>query len=386
MALTATNTDELAARSAAPRFYRPELDGLRFLAFLGVFVHHALPRTPDWYAWQGLADPLPEVAAALVRAGAFGVDLFFVLSAYLITELLLREHETRGRVDPRAFLIRRALRIWPLFFFFLVASVALDRLVLDQEGLSGGYVLAFLGLAGNWACALFGYPESVAAPLWSISIEEQFYLAFPFGLARLGPGRLRSVGVALLALGAASRLVTALSGTDHPAVWCSTLCRVDTIGVGILLALALRARPGWTAPAWLRGVLGAGGLSLWIAVELAVPVEEQTLLGVSVGYPMVYAGATAMVLAALGSRGPLLTSPLSVGLGRISYGLYVFHVAAVALAALALQNLPALGGRWQAFLVLAFGLTVAFALASYLLLERPFLRLKGRFTLVPSRD
>lgn len=385
MALTATKRGERSSPGAAPRFYRPELDGLRFLAFLGVFAHHALPRTPEWYAWQGLPGPLPELAAALARAGAFGVDLFFVLSAYLITELLLREHELRGRVDPRAFLMRRALRIWPLFFFFLLASVPLDRLVLGQDGLSGGYVLAFLGLAGNWACALFGYPESVAAPLWSISIEEQFYLAFPFAVARLGPVRLRAIGAALLVVGAVSRLVTEWSGTDHPAVWCSTLCRVDTIGVGILLALALRSRPGWTAPAWLRGVLATGGLALWVAVELAVPVDQQTLVGVSVAYPLVYAGAAAMVVAALGSRGPLLASRVPVGLGRISYGLYVFHVAAVALAARAVQSVPALGGRWQAFLALALGLTVALALASYLLLERPFLRLKGRYTLVPSR-
>lgn len=371
--------------AAAPRFYRPELDGLRFLAFLGVFVHHAFPQTPDWYAWQGFAPPVADAAAAFVRAGGFGVDLFFVLSAFLITELLLREHELHGHVSIPAFLARRALRIWPLFFFFVASSLLADRLLLDRPGLTSGYVLAFLALAGNWACAFEGYPDSVAAPLWSVSIEEQFYLAFPVALARMGPGRLRAFALVLLVVGAASRVLTVVAGTQHPAVWCSTLCRVDTIGVGILLCLTLRTRPRWEPRRLTRLLLGGGGLLLWMAVELATPVAEQTLVGVSVGYPMIYLGAAGMLLSTFGS-GSLLASRPFVALGRVSYGLYVYHVLALALAGVALQRVLGVQPQWYTFVLLGFGITVVLAMTSYRFLEAPFLRLKERFTLVPSRS
>lgn len=379
--------ENAASSTVAPRFYRPELDGLRFVAFFGVFVHHAFPQTPEWYAWQGLTPPLPELAAALVRAGGFGVDLFFVLSAFLITELLLREHELRGQVNIPAFLKRRALRIWPLFFFFLAISALADRFLLGRGGLAGEYVIAFLALAGNWACAFLGYPDSVAAPLWSISIEEQFYLAFPVVLARTGPGRLRALGMALLVTGAISRALTVWAGTSHPAVWCSTLCRVDTIGVGILTAVILRSRPRpWTPRLGTRLFLGAGGLLLWVLVEVAVPVAEQTLVGVSIGYPMIYLGAAAMLLSTLGSGGHLLASRPFVALGRVSYGLYVYHVLAIGLAATVLQRVPGLEATWPVFVVLGFGLTAVLAMASYRFLEAPFLQLKKRFTVVPSRE
>lgn len=386
MAVAAVRRAKPVAAPAAARFYRPELDALRFAAFLGVFVHHAFPQAPDWYAWKGLPPRLAELVAAGVRAGGFGVDLFFVLSAFLITELLLREHEARGAIDIAAFLKRRALRIWPLFFFFVGVSLLADPALLDRSGLTGGYLIAFLALAGNWACAFLGYPDSVAAPLWSVSIEEQFYVAFPVVLARIGPARLRALGIALLATGAVSRAATVLAGTSHPAVWCSTLCRVDTIGVGILLAVGLRTRPPWAPRLGTRLALAGAGTLLWALVEIGVPVAEQSLVGVSVGYPMVYVGAAAMLLATLGAGRGLLSSRPLVALGRVSYGLYVYHVLAIGLVAAALQRVPALATRWPVFVVLAFAATAALAFASYRLLEAPFLRLKARFTVVPSRE
>src|SRR3954463_14084740 len=109
--------------SAAPApirsaFYRPELDALRFFAFFAVFVHHTLPHDPTKYA----AQHLPGFLAVVAGAGAFGVDLFFLLSAYLITSLLLRERRQTGKIAVRAFYLRRILRIWPLYFFALLVA------------------------------------------------------------------------------------------------------------------------------------------------------------------------------------------------------------------------------------------------------------------------
>jgi peptidoglycan/LPS O-acetylase OafA/YrhL len=194
--------------SARPeRFYVPELDGLRFLAFFGVFVHHALSGDATWWASKGLPAPAASLVGASMRAGAYGVDLFFVLSAFLITELLLREFDLSSRVNAKAFLVRRALRIWPLFFFFLALSAVVDRFVLDRPGMSVIYIAAFVGFLGNWACGFWGYPASVAAPLWSVSVEEQFYLLWPFVVAALGARRLPRLAFAMITVAIASRLV-----------------------------------------------------------------------------------------------------------------------------------------------------------------------------------
>ena len=108
--------------NARGSFYRPELDILRFGAFLLVFLHHALPHaTIDYFTSDyGIFKQAASLLAGIARAGALGVDLFFALSAYLITELLLRERRSHGAIDIRAFYIRRILRIWPLYYFALL--------------------------------------------------------------------------------------------------------------------------------------------------------------------------------------------------------------------------------------------------------------------------
>ncbi len=113
------------------RFYFPELDGLRFYAFLGVFVCHTLPVGAAFY--RGLHLPLPGFWSALVDAGASGVDLFFVLSAFLITSLLIREREATGGISLRLFYIRRVLRIWPLYLLVLMLGIVFAHRAITQS-------------------------------------------------------------------------------------------------------------------------------------------------------------------------------------------------------------------------------------------------------------
>src|SRR5689334_7836956 len=163
---------ETAARVA--RFYRPELDVLRFFAFLGVFVFHAAPRTMDFYAAAGVPRWLGNLLISTFGAGAYGVDLFFALSAYLITSLLLRERTATGILDLRGFYLRRILRIWPLYLAF-VAFAAIFAALVPGQHLPMKYVVGYSLLAGNWIYAFYGLPASFATPLWTVSIEEQFY-------------------------------------------------------------------------------------------------------------------------------------------------------------------------------------------------------------------
>jgi peptidoglycan/LPS O-acetylase OafA/YrhL len=134
----------------AKRYYRPELDALRFFAFSCVFCDH-MPINARWY------QPIGE-------AGAFGMCMFFMLSAYLIITILLREKETAGTVNLPAFAIRRVLRIWPLYFLVLFGGYVLGLYFPAGARLSGHAVLAFSFLVGNLYIPLaFGLIVAISA-------------------------------------------------------------------------------------------------------------------------------------------------------------------------------------------------------------------------------
>jgi peptidoglycan/LPS O-acetylase OafA/YrhL len=178
------------AISAPERFYLPELDSLRFFAFLAVFICHCFALAGREGAWSDV--------------GSFGVDLFFVLSAYLITELLLRERRSRGRFDLGRFYARRILRIWPLYFTFLAGA--------ELAGAVPQGDLAPLALfAGNFAYAAWGPPGLAVSSLWSLSVEEQFYLVWPLMMTRLSGRGAVIAGGCIWALSIASRAVMSIA-------------------------------------------------------------------------------------------------------------------------------------------------------------------------------
>ena len=129
VAETASEAPAVRSGGRAERFYRPELDVLRFFAFLGVFIFHAAPRTMDFYDRAGYPHWLSSLLIPTFGAGAYGVDLFFALSAYLITSLLLRERAATGALDLRGFYLRRILRIWPLYLAFVAFAATFVALV-----------------------------------------------------------------------------------------------------------------------------------------------------------------------------------------------------------------------------------------------------------------
>lgn len=367
-------------RIRAGRFYHPELDTLRFFAFFVVFLHHALPHEVSGYAGYGLSSLAQLALAAGSTAGRFGVDLFFVLSSYLITELLLREYEQRGRLDVRAFYVRRALRIWPLYYFFILLTLVVVPLLLPADRFSMPHPVWFSLLAGNWSVAFWHYPLSVAAPLWSVSIEEQFYLVWPLVVAWLGAGRLQRAALVMIGIAVVTRLVLAALGAPDRVYWAITPARLDPIAIGALLALLLRGRVP-VLSASLRLVMLLSGPAVWLLVVKFNPGGWFN----SIVYLAVALSGAAMVASVLRERaGPVSGAPLLVYLGRISYGLYVYHVLGIQLARRILGE-PATGPMLAGEFALGLILTTVFASASYRWLEMPFLRLKVRFTHVPSR-
>jgi peptidoglycan/LPS O-acetylase OafA/YrhL len=345
-----------SAQSAARvRLYRPELDVLRFGAFLLVFLHHALPHaTMDYFTSDyGIFRQAASLLAGIARAGALGVDLFFALSAYLITELLLRERRSRGAIDIRAFYIRRILRIWPLYYFTLLILVPAMS-ILPGEHMPGIYLASFAMFGGNWACAAWGYPASSFALLWAVSIEEQFCLTWPW-LVRLGPDRVRLMACGMLVIATVTRLVLVIREVHHPGIWCNTLARLDPIAGGALLACFLNG----TIPKH-----SARERKLWIGFGAMLLIGSGAF-GVNEGWPVLVTyplAAVASVAVIFGTLGARLTA--GAYLGRISYGLYVFHAAVI---------------RVVSSPILALPLTIAIAALSYRYLESPFLRLKDQF-------
>ncbi len=160
------------------RYYRPELDVLRFLAFLLVFIHHALPIAPDPRVASLLKGFAPALYA-VANACGYGLSLFFVLSAFLIGELLLRERGRLGTVNVTQFYIRRVLRIWPLYYLCLVIAIAAALLPGGHRG-DIVYLRWYSVFMGAWYVSIHGTFRNPMTPLWSISLEEQFYLFVPW--------------------------------------------------------------------------------------------------------------------------------------------------------------------------------------------------------------
>jgi peptidoglycan/LPS O-acetylase OafA/YrhL len=394
--VTEENPSEMQPTANAPetspralRFYRPELDILRFVAFLAVFIHHGVPQKVDMFLKAGLSPGASIWIISFVKSGGLGVDLFFVISSYLITELFIREHERYGKVTISAFYLRRALRIWPLYYGFLLA-MTLGPFGVRVSGAS--YTLAFALFLGNWACAFWGYPLGPIAPLWSVSIEEQFYVCWPLLIRAFGIRQIHKIGFAMILTANVVRTFLYFRGVGHPGVWCNTLARLDPIAAGALIAHYLKGSSGGLSFG-RRTLYVLGGFALWLLAcrycgySGADSLETSGYAGAAslLFYPIACVGASLMVLGTLASN-PLPSTRLVKGLtylGKISYGLYVFHLLSLALAGeiVHLQGIFYIAGQ----LTVGLALTVSFSIISYETVEKFFLRLKERLTRVPSR-
>jgi len=377
--------------SQPSRYYRPELDVLRFLAFLSVFTVHRLDHVgidPSRHFWL----------YNICLLGNFGVPVFFLLSAFLITELLMREDAQFGTIHIRSFYMRRILRIWPLYFAVFYGLVLLNHFVPHAGAPDPLSWLAFTFFAGNWYISSHGWIHAFPVnPMWSLSVEEQFYIAIPlialFG-RRFG---LKAVSVVLMAVSYGVVTWYAWKGWHgFSSQWTNSFVQFQFFSAGTLLSLALKGRvPQWHPGLRLFGIL-AGIACLFVAsVHFGVQADtpSSTVIGAPIGWALVLIATVLFFLSLLGTPAKLLPKPL-IYLGRISYGLYLFHELSYFLIfhtwkpwlARLSEALHLPSCRDSIGTVLAFGATVLMAHLSYTFYERPFLRLKSRFTFVPSRD
>lgn len=331
--------------------YRPALDGLRGVAVGSVLVYHAWP------------DALP--------GGWVGVDLFFVLSGFLITSLLLEESGRIGGVRLGRFYVRRALRLLPA----LGLTLALTLLVAGAIGSAmfaetAKEAASSAANISNWYVSTrHGQPFGLLSHTWSLAIEEQFYLVWPLllvtALRLRGPRLALALCVAGIGLEMLHRgSVSALDGLYF---------RTDTHSDGLLVGavFAILRGSGWRPTRWalwLPAALGAGAIGL----TMAFTGSDAGAAGL--GYGGIAAGAGFVVIAAVDRRpAPLTWRPL-VALGRISYGVYLLHFPTERVLGFALR------GTGPLVLLLTAVITIGMAAVSFRYLEQPCLRLKSRVT------
>ena len=375
-------------RLAKDWFYHPELDAIRLFLFFGVWAYHALPKDAGFYVLHHLPPPLAWVITGIIKAGMCSLDVFFILSAFLITELLLRERESRGVVDLKAFYIRRLLRIWPLYFF-VIALAAVLSIVDRSQPVGWAYALAFLLFSGNWMMVLHGLPgASIIVPLWSVSFEEQFYLLWPLALRSISRTTIVRVVIGLLVVAAVARFILLLEHQGPERIWFNSLARLDSIAFGILLAVIFHGRALLRIGLPARLALLLAGISAWVVVGhycgLADPITP--LVGGMIGYPLMSLGGVAIFLSVLGAArdgAPFMRNSLLVYLGKISFGLYAYHLLGLRFSNYLFGDFNRFGSLLSWVFALAF--TFLLAIVSFKWLEGPFLRLKrSKFTHIPS--
>jgi peptidoglycan/LPS O-acetylase OafA/YrhL len=371
--------------AVAERFYRPELDVLRLVAFLMVWCAHAT------FAFHGL---LPLRILALINgAGSLGVPVFFFLSAYLITELLRRERAFAGRVKLPSFYMRRILRIWPLYFGILTVYGLLG-LRLHGFRVEPGRLLASVLMAGNWYIARHPHLTTPMRHLWSISVEEQWYVLWPMFFVTLRRKYLLPLSIGLF-VGSQSVLAY-LAGGHSPSLaataWVNSGVQFQFLAMGAAAALLLNGRIPRSAP-FTRGVLFVAAVALFLLAAGPLDIKAvaaPSALKLCCAYLSAGLGCACLFFAFLGVNARRCPYAL-VRLGQLSYGLYVLHETAIFLAEELVRRLGSAHNPHRslictsACMLLALALTAGLAFASYYAWELPFLRLKQRWTLVRSR-
>ncbi|MGI8808548.1 MAG: acyltransferase family protein [Acidimicrobiales bacterium] len=356
----------VTAASPGELGYRPALDGLRALAVLVVAAYHAIIHLGS-EAW----------ARQWIPGGFLGVDVFFVLSGFLITTILVQEHARHGAISLRSFYARRALRLLPAVGALMLVHGLLAVVGGADLGLEGRTVAAVVTYTLNWVLAGGGEVAAGLGHLWSLSIEEQFYLAWPVVLL-LALRRRRATGLIVAAAGIGIIWATGvrawlwLHDAGWGAIYVRTDARMDELLMGALLALAFRR--GWQLPRKGR-YLGVAGLAVLLVCALTVPVDNGWLF-VGGGFTVVGLASVLLVASLLDHDGPLTRAFAWRGaaqVGRASYSLYLWHVPVFVAVGDALAGRPA--GQRLAVGLVACALATA---ASYCLIEVPIARFRRR--------
>jgi peptidoglycan/LPS O-acetylase OafA/YrhL len=292
----------------------------------------------------------------------------------------MKERARTGTIHLPAFYARRVLRIWPLYFSFLAFGVVIGYFV-PGWSVSFWRIGAFLLLAGNWYTGFAGFTNNPISPLWSVSVEEQFYLLMPPIARYFGSSVLLGVSLGSMAFSYIALWWLCAHRAIPLTIWTNSIVQFQFFGAGCVLAMLLGGKSPKLKLNSRLAMFACAGVSWYFASRLGVNSgTAKPATFVCAGYMAMLIGSVLFFLAFLGTT---LGIPAWIRyLGKISYGLYVYHMLM-----LSLIEYPWAKGRVSSLCLAALSLaaTILTAAVSYRFLETPFLRLKKRFTFVPSR-
>jgi peptidoglycan/LPS O-acetylase OafA/YrhL len=347
--------------------YSPALDGIRGVAILVVMAFNA--------------------RLSFVQGGYLGVDIFFVLSGFLITSLLIQEHHRTSKINLKNFYYRRALRLLPALFALMLFILVYAAILQPKEKviITCKHILYTLFYVANWAQT--GYKSTgigVLSHAWSLSVEEQFYILWPLFLIVLLRSGLKRKGIIALLLFFISVSIAWgawlwYEGTHYLRIYLGSDTRAHELLIGCLTALLIH----WGTIGQTKGTRNAFRLLSVISIAaifyaiLNVPVSSGFLY--NGGFALIAVGTAAIIINILlfpSGLWRVFEFPPLVWIGKVSYGLYLWHFPVFEAAKQMLQ------GRLNSFIyeVLQFGTVFVVAATSYYVLEKPFLKLKQHFS------
>jgi len=393
--------------------YFPGLNGLRFFAAFAVLITHVeftkkllhhgdifwlnIPTRIQGSAWESIMNGnIHWLSPFITHAGYMGVIFFFVLSGYLITYLLLEEKKVSNGISIRNFYVRRLLRIWPLYLllvvlgFFVFPHVEWFRVPLQEDKLYQYFELNFfsyLFMIPNFAFAIIGMGVPIIGHLWSIGVEEQFYVLWPI-IIKYAKKPFRAILVFLGVVIAIKLALFLIPGVSEPIRRLAGSLKFESMALGALGAcLIFYKKENWLRFIYSRTVQVLAYLSLPVII-LFTPKSMYISLYLMFSIPFLI-----IIMNVSTNKGTLLKleNKLMSFLGRISYGLYIYHFACITFSFYLIDHFmhfPRHLTHIQSFMLylVSIPMTIVVAALSQRYFEKKFIDMKRKFTTIVSGD
>jgi len=348
---------ETSPEKKGPAKRNLSLDVLRCVAILLVLGRHV----DHYWLWN--------------RIGWIGVDLFFVLSGFLVSGLLFQEFKTRGRINIRRFIFRRGFKIWPAFYFYMGVTALITALI--QLHRHAQFPVRTFVITSLFLSNYFPDESRFFAHIWSLAIEEHFYLVLPFLLAGIiflsRPGK-KPFSCIPWIFAVASITCFALRMTTEPRgiYYWTTHTRIDSLFAGVTISYLYHFNFAWFSRL-------AGNFALGIAMVCCLPAAfftAESRIMQTIGFSLLYVGFSFLLAWAVirtpSTKTGTAIARMAAAIGFYSYSIYLWH----RLFAFVLSNYPSTLAFW-AYIVLAIGMGVVMAK----LVELPALKLREKWKL-----
>jgi peptidoglycan/LPS O-acetylase OafA/YrhL len=361
------------------RLYFHNLDKIRFFAAFAIFFGHGMQAFTGYF-YQPNSELAITFFQRIAMNAPLGVELFFFISGFLITYILLKEKELTGKIAIRKFFIRRAIRIWPLYFLL----IAITPFLISWLGIGSPAYWPNALFYGNFDCITTGasYPFS---HFWSIAIEEQFYLVWPFIIAFVPIKRLGLVFVGLILGSVAFRYFIFSDDKVYAHLYYNTFSRMDTLVIGGCVALYFgKIKQFFQFKQWQVFLFFLGLIALLIFTEANLWDSIPKTLFKKYAYLAVLIPLTMHFICLPQPKTENTIGKILNYLGKSSYGLYMIHNFIILIVFKRIMFNNGLNQGWIFWGVYA-AITFLVVIISFNYFEKPFLRLKKYFTVIKTR-